>query len=284
MAEQVVAWVARVLFDDTIVLMFVMFAMLGIAEYFCPAIKVPRAHYKLNIGFSILTMWLAVALVSLMSVGIVTVVQRLGGPFIDLRNYGISGLGGALLALLIASLLHDFFFYWMHRFQHANQVMWQEHLVHHSDEHMNVTTATRAHFLDGLIAPLFITLPVSLLFDLPPVTIGALSLIPLAWHYITHANVNVSYGPLWWLLVSPNYHRIHHSLDRRHIDKNFAAWFPVWDILFGTLYRPEKGPVPATGVAGVHVASVREALLLPFRNWGRMLTGQLRRAGEPVQQ
>jgi len=58
----------------------------------------------------------------------------------------------------------------------------------------------------------------------------------------------MSFGLLWWMLSSPQYHRIHHSLEPQHINKNFAVWFPVWDILVGTAYRPRRGEYPATGL------------------------------------
>jgi sterol desaturase/sphingolipid hydroxylase (fatty acid hydroxylase superfamily) len=108
----------------------------------------------------------------------------------------------------------------------------------------------------------------AVLFKLPPVNIAALSLVPYAWHYVSHANIRLGFGPFWWLLVSPNYHRIHHSLEPNHIDWNFAVWFPIWDILFGAAVVPRPGDCPRTGVA---VQTVAQAYLLPLAGWRRMM-------------
>jgi len=66
-------------------------------------------------------------------------------------------------------------------------------------------------------------------------------------------------------------HRIHHSNLPEHMDKNFATMLPLWDILFGTYYHPKKEEWPSTGVAGVKVTSLRQAIIMPFVTWGKML-------------
>jgi hypothetical protein len=78
------------------------------------------------------------------------------------------------------------------------------------------------------------------------------------------------------LLVSPNYHRVHHSLTSEHIDRNFVNWFPVWDLLFGTAVAPRWSECPSTGVAGVSVWTLGEVYLLPLKGWQRMLSRQVR--------
>ncbi len=103
-----------------------------------------------------------------------------------------------------------------------------------------------------------------------------LSLIPYAWIYFSHANINLGFGPFWWLLVSPNYHRVHHSLTTEHIDKNFVIWFPIWDIIFGTACIPKWRECPATGVRGISVGTLPQAFLLPFKGWLGMI---VQRAG-----
>jgi len=213
----------NIVLGDYFVLMFTMFLLVGVAEYFFQ--RIPRRHYALN-------------------------------------------LSGALI--------WDFLQYWRHRAEHGSRFLWQLHVLHHCDEHMNVTTASRHHFLELLLAPVFVTIPTAILFQVPPVTIAILSLIPYAWLYFTYANIDLGFGPFWWLLVSPNYHRVHHSLAPEHIDRNFVNWFPVWDILFGTAVAPRWGECPPTGVAGVSVQTLAQAYLLPLNAWQRMLSRQVR--------
>jgi sterol desaturase/sphingolipid hydroxylase (fatty acid hydroxylase superfamily) len=128
-----------------------------------------------------------------------------------------------------------------------------------------------------VLSPVFISIPTAIIFKVPPVNIAILSLIPYAWNYLAHANINLGFGPLWWFLVSPNYHRVHHSLLPEHIDRNFANWFPIWDIMFGTAVRPRWSKCPSTGVAGVAVQSLGQAYWLPFQGWLRMMSRSGRR-------
>jgi sterol desaturase/sphingolipid hydroxylase (fatty acid hydroxylase superfamily) len=67
---------------------------------------------------------------------------------------------------------------------------------------------------------------------------------------LVHANIRTSWGPLTRIITGPRYHRVHHSIDLRHRDKNFATFLPLWDIVFGTYYDPDEREPPRTGVSG----------------------------------
>ena len=94
------------------------------------------------------------------------------------------------------------------------------------------------------------------------------------WEYFTHANIKLGFGRLWWLFTSPDYHRIHHSIEKNHQNKNFSTWFPVLDIIFSTSWRPQLGECPATGVKGVTIKSVRELYILPFQEWIKIISSK----------
>ena len=64
-------------------------------------------------------------------------------------------------------------------------------------------------------------------------------------------------------------HRIHHSREIAHRDKNFAVYFPIWDVLFGTYYAPAREEFPATGIQGVTIRTLWEAASWPFIKWTR---------------
>ena len=66
-----------------------------------------------------------------------------------------------------------------------------------------------------------------------------------------------------------------HSLTSEHIDRNFVNWFPIWDIIFGTPVVPCWRELPSTGVAGISVGLLRQAYLLPFAGWRRMISTKL---------
>ena len=240
-------------------------------EFRRPASVTPLRHYLFGIRFWLANLVVLAIIAPTLNATVALGIQRVGLGLIDLRVAGLGGLGGSLVALLVSTFILDFFYYWFHRVLHANRWLWQTHLLHHSDEHMNALTAQRGHFTEGLIAPFLITLPMAILFDLPPISIGVLSVIPYAYQFIAHANIRLGYGRFWWVLISPDYHRIHHSIEERHRDKNFTNWFPVWDWLFGTLYLPEKDERPQTGVESVEVKTLGEAFALPFVGWIRLL-------------
>ena len=117
----------------------------------------------------------------------------------------------------------------------------------------------------------FISAPMAVLFDLTPVTAGWLGMVLVYWPYFIHANVRLPLRGLTRVVVGPQVHRIHHSLESAHVDRNFAAVVPLWDILFGTFTAPQKGEFPRTGLrSGERVQSLWQANLLPFTGWQRM--------------
>jgi sterol desaturase/sphingolipid hydroxylase (fatty acid hydroxylase superfamily) len=191
-------------------------------------------------------------------------------PPIDLRFDVGHRLGLAFAAMLVGALIVDFFFYWFHRLQHSSQVLWQVHLLHHSDMALNVTTTNRTHFFEHVLTPLFMATPITLLFSLPRSDVVMISVLPLVWSHFVHTNIRLGFGKLWWLISSPQYHRIHHSIQPEHQNRNFAVWFPLWDILFGTAFAPRPGEYPQSGVDGIEVSTFSDAVTLPCVQWYRM--------------
>jgi sterol desaturase/sphingolipid hydroxylase (fatty acid hydroxylase superfamily) len=168
--------------------------------------------------------------------------------------------------------VRDFFYYWFHRLQHYSKWMWAEHALHHSDEQMNVTTAVRHHWLEMPLNTIFIALPVTLLFQTPNITIPVAYVLTYAIGYMIHLNLRITSGKLAWILASPQNHRIHHSKSAEHLDKNFAQALPLWDVIFGTYYKPAPDEYPETGLcSGEQVTTLRKALTMPFHSWAQML-------------
>lgn len=267
-------WLLGQLQSTGFLLMVGMFLGVGALEIWRPSHRTPGRHYAGNLGYAFVNYFGVVLAAPFLAAGTAFVTRQFTQGLIDLRNFPGGGVGATLVFILI----WDFFYYWMHRSQHGSAVLWQEHLVHHSDDSVNITTSSRTHILEQPLAAVFISTPMAVLFTLPPMTIAWVAILPWAWAYMVHANIRLSFGPLWWLLASPQYHRIHHSVEPQHFDKNFAVWFPLWDILFGTAYRPKPGEYPKTGVAGVEAKTVASMYLLPFKGWYAMATRKERRA------
>lgn len=161
-------------------------------------------------------------------------------------------------------LVSDFVDYWTHRGLHRGR-WWRIHAIHHSPEEMNWISSSRVHPLNDLITRSCQLLPVIALgFS----AVSVMTVVPLVAFYVMflHSNVKWGFGPLRWVLVSPAYHRWHHTSDREGIDKNFAGIFPIWDLLFGTAYFP-RGRLPEKyGLVGYQLPdSFVTHLLYPFR-------------------
>jgi sterol desaturase/sphingolipid hydroxylase (fatty acid hydroxylase superfamily) len=180
------------------------------------------------------------------------------------------------LFAFVPLFVFDFFYYWFHRLQHTNRWLWEQHKLHHTDEALNVTTAGRVHWSEEAFRSIFISLPMGLLFDIKPVDAGIITMAIGYWGLLIHANVRLPFGPLTRVLCGPQAHRIHHSILPEHGNRNFAAFFPVWDILFGTFHHPEEA-YPRTGVIGAPPRpSLHEVLFGPFVAWAAMLSARWR--------
>jgi sterol desaturase/sphingolipid hydroxylase (fatty acid hydroxylase superfamily) len=155
--ESFLIWFLNVVLGDDFDLMLTMFVLVGVAEYFVPAQRIPRSHYALNLSFAFVNVFAVGTIAPLLSLGAGYAIQKVGFGLIDLRALGFSGIGGSLFALFIGTLIWDLLQYWQHRAEHAGQLLWQLHVLHHCDEHMNVTTASCHHSLELVLAPVFVT-------------------------------------------------------------------------------------------------------------------------------
>jgi len=141
----------------------------------------------------------------------------------------------AQLALLV--LAADLVQYWTHRAFHELPWLWKFHAVHHSCETMDWLAGSRMHLVDALVTRSLVMVPLYLLGPARP-ALDAYVLFAALQAVLAHANVALPFGPLKWLLTTPQYHHWHHSSEAAAIDTNYAAHVPLWDRLFGTFHMP----------------------------------------------
>jgi sterol desaturase/sphingolipid hydroxylase (fatty acid hydroxylase superfamily) len=173
------------------------------------------------------------------------------GPLFDFTDAGspagLHMLQTALLFLL-SMLATDFCQYWAHRAYHRFPLLWKFHAIHHAPRNLDALHKFE-HPIEGLTSWFLIALPVNMLIaGVDATQLGMLAAFFLVQTHLVHMNAPVHLGPLRWLLVDNRFHFIHHSRQRRHYDKNFAAVFPLLDRLFGTYCPPEGDTLPATGL------------------------------------
>jgi len=197
---------------------------------------------------------------------------------IDMRFATGKGLLVLAAAVWVSMVMGDFFFYWFHRALHKSRILWQHHKLHHMDEQLEAITLNRQNWIEVFIAALMIFAPVALLFKLDkpdPAQLGLLTgiftTVLATFLGIGHMNVRLQAGKASLLYCSPQVHRIHHSRLPQHQDRNFAFALPLWDVLFGTYYAPQRDEFPPVGVDGEkEIQSFWEAQIFTQREWWRM--------------
>jgi sterol desaturase/sphingolipid hydroxylase (fatty acid hydroxylase superfamily) len=131
--------------------------------------------------------------------------------------------------------------YWIHRAFHQVPWLWRFHAIHHSSLEMDWLAGSRIHVVDALLTRAVAFIPVFVLGFAPSALYAYLVFISFHAVFI-HANVRWRFPGVRWVLSTPQYHHWHHASDVEGIDKNFAQFLPLWDILFGTVYLPNAWP------------------------------------------
>lgn len=148
----------------------------------------------------------------------------------------------ALAGFMVYLVAFDFAIYWIHRGQHQFEWWWALHALHHSQRDMTMWSDNRNHLLDDLIVDVLLV-QIGHAIGVPPGQFVAIVVFGQLLESFSHANVRMSFGWLGErLLVSPRYHRLHHSIGVGHESAgkgtlgghNFSILLPVWDMMFGT--------------------------------------------------
>lgn len=183
-----------------------------------------------------------------------------------------------LWSFLLLMVLQDLCYYWFHRASHRIRWMWAAHVVHHSSERMNFSTAFRQSLMYPLAGMWVFWMPLVVL-GYPPEWVVFVVLLNLGLQFFVHTQWIRSLGPLEWVLNTPSHHRVHHGRNPQYIDKNYAGILIIWDRLFGT-FVPEREPV----VYGITkpVYSVNP-LVVTFSEWRDMFR-DLTLPGQTVKQ
>ncbi|WP_428424498.1 sterol desaturase family protein [Methylibium sp.] len=148
----------------------------------------------------------------------------------------------AVFAFVLYLLVFDLADYWIHRGQHGLNAWWALHALHHSQRQMTMWSDSRNHLLDDLLRDSLLVLLARAIGIAPGQFVAVVAVTQLLEN-LQHANLRLSFGRVGErLLVSPRFHRLHHSIGIGHESggqgtlggHNFAVLFPVWDLLFGT--------------------------------------------------
>ncbi|HEV2360250.1 MAG TPA: sterol desaturase family protein, partial [Acidimicrobiales bacterium] len=152
----------------------------------------------------------------------------------------VKDLGTGKAGRTAAILGWDFIYYWNHRFMHESRALWAVHVVHHSSERYNLSTALRQPVSDAL--GVFVPYAGLALVGVQPGLIAEARGINLLYQYWIHTDAIGKLGPAELVLNTPSHHRVHHGSNPQYLDKNYGSILIVWDRLFKT-FEPEVEPV-----------------------------------------
>ena len=169
-----------------------------------------------------------------------------------------------VVELLLIVLVADMVQYWTHRAYHEVPFLWRFHAVHHSAPYMDWMAGSRQHMLELIFTRVLVLGAIFVLgfskevMDIYIIIVGFQAVF-------NHANVSLPWGPLKYVIVTPDFHHWHHSSDREALDRNYAAHYAFLDYLFGTAVKTDRRFPEKYGVLGGYMPDgfVRQQLF-PF--------------------
>lgn len=159
--------------------------------------------------------------------------------------------------------------YWLFHFtSHHVRWLWASHVVHHSSERLNLSTAFRQSLMYPVSGMWLFWIPM-ILIGFPPQAVVATVLLSLGFQFFVHTQVVGKLGWLEWVFNTPSHHRVHHASNAKYIDRNFAGVLIIWDRLFGTFVEEDPAEPCRFGIT----KPVRSfnPLTLTFHEWRDML-------------
>ncbi len=203
-----------------------------------PQVITRRWRWPANLGIAVLNTLILRVVLPVTAVGVAAIAAE--------RGWGVFNLLAlpGWLEVAVALVLLDLVIYLQHVVFHAVPMLWRLHRMHHADLEFDTTTGIRFHPLEMLLSAALKLLAVVAL-GAPPVAVIIFEVLLNATALFNHGNVRLPpriEAALRWIVVTPDMHRVHHSILPQETDSNFGFNLPWWDRLFAT-YRaqPEAG-------------------------------------------
>ena len=228
----------------TLVLYAIPFFIVAMVVELAYGLAVHRNTYRLNDSVSSLFLGVLSQARRFVTLGVGGYVYYLVTEYFSLPLMD----AGHWLTWVLAMVLYDFCYYWLHRLGHERTILWAAHIAHHQSEEYNLTTALRqtsTGFLLGWIfyIPMYLVgIPAEVV-----VTVGSISLIYQFWVHTRHLP---KLGWYEWFFVTPSNHRVHHAQNDVYIDRNYGGILIIWDRLFGTFQEELADEPPVYGIRG----------------------------------
>lgn len=205
-----------------------LFVLSVVVEWIFVHRKVLSGRYQSSDAFASMTMGLGNLITDILF-GFISL-----GVLLFAWQFRLFDLGHSWPIILLALLAQDFVYYWKHRIAHKVRWFWSAHVVHHSSEHYNLTTALRQPWNNHFTGHVLLSVPLVIL-GFHPLLIGFVASLNLLYQFWIHTEA-IDKMPKWFEAVfnTPSHHRVHHGTNPQYLDMNFAGILIVWDKFFGT--------------------------------------------------
>ena len=218
------------------------FFLLIVIEYFYGR-YVGKNTYRLNDTVTSITVGMISRFPTMLNLGVQSVIFVYISSYLNMELLSVKNP----FTWIIAFLLYDLSYYWMHRMHHEIKILWATHSVHHHGEDYNLATALRQTSTGWLWKWIFY-MPMIIL-GVPGevfITVAGVNLVYQFWVHTEHIG---HLGFLEKIFITPMNHRIHHAKNKEYIDANYGGVFIIWDRMFGT-YNPQRPDIkPVYGTA-----------------------------------
>ena len=217
------------------------FFLLIIVEYIYGRM-IGKNTYRLNDTVTSITIGMISRFPTMLNLGVQSVIFVYISSYLNLELLSVKNP----FTWIIAFLLYDLSYYWMHRMHHEIKILWATHSVHHHGEDYNLATALRQTSTGWLWKWIFY-MPMIML-GVPVEVFIAVAGVNLVYQFWVHTEHIGHLGFMEKIFITPMNHRIHHAKNKEYIDANYGGVFIIWDRMFGTYtpQKPELAPVYGT--------------------------------------
>jgi len=172
--------------------------------------------------------------------GVISFLLYAGFGFWVWTEHRLFDMGSSLWVFILAFVLADFAYYWIHRLGHRVRWMWAAHVIHHSSQHYNLSTALRQTWTNFLTPNFLFFVPLYWL-GIHPLIVFYCYGINLVYQFWIHTEA-IDRCPKWfeYLFNTPSHHRVHHANNPKYLDANYAGVFMAWDRMFGSFIPEDR--------------------------------------------
>jgi sterol desaturase/sphingolipid hydroxylase (fatty acid hydroxylase superfamily) len=223
---------------DLVVWATPLFAILVILEMLASK-KIEKIHYEARDTFASLAMGFGNQIINL---GLHSIVVA---TIIFFYQHRLFEIGIGIWVFVACFFLEDLTYYWVHRIGHERRFFWASHIVHHSSQYYNLSTALRQTWTGNLALGFLFWAPLALL-GIHPSIIFFFQGLSLVYQFWIHTET-VDKMPKWFesFFNTPSHHRVHHATNPQYLDRNYAGILIIWDKIFGTfaleIEKPKYG-------------------------------------------